>query len=94
MTKWLRRTIWCGDGGLLARPVHPHAHAGRAAAGRREDGQDAHFIGYAVLGARAVHVIASRRPARPDADGARWSGLIYGAVDEWLQIPIRAEAAS
>jgi VanZ family protein len=87
MTKWLRRTIWLSTAAYwLGLFILTHLPEPPRLIIVNSD-KSAHFTGYLALG---VALFASLRIAgwRDPILLVLTIGLAYGAIDEWLQIPV------
>ena len=86
-TKWLRRTIWLGTAAYwLGLFILTHLPEPPRLIIVSTD-KSAHFFGYLALG---TAIFASLRVAgrRDPILLVLIIGLAYGAIDEWLQIPV------
>ena len=84
---WLRRTIFFGTGAYwLALFILTHTPVVLPKLVETRD-KTAHFIGYAILGAllfASLRLLGRRDPTHL----VLAVGMIYGAIDELLQIPV------
>ena len=84
---WLRRTIWLGTAVYwLGLFILTHTPVALPVVVVSSD-KTAHFIGYAVLGV-ALHASLRLAGRRDPTLAVLLIGMIYGALDEWLQIPV------
>ena len=87
MTTWLRRAIWLGTAGYwIGLFILTHTPTALPLVVIKSD-KTGHFLGHGLL---AAAIFASLRVAgrRDPVLAVLVIGMIFGAVDEWLQIPI------